>query len=177
MFRDDPSPEGFISFSAFGSVDGETLLTYAQWTSDEAYRAFAAAPSGKGETLLRRAQPIRYVPYRSSVLDPATKPTILVAPTFDVDGPDRQERSIDALVDGPLSKPFPGLVASHFHASLDGSRVLNWAEWATEAAHDAFMDSALPAECLDAITMPGVRGIGGKRYTLLECATAPPERH
>ncbi len=166
IFRENALPAGFVSFSAFGSTDGETLLTYAQWTSDSAYRRFE-------ETLDQNAHdnwshPIRFALYRSNVLDPRSRPGILVAPTFDVDGPDRQRRSIDALVDGPLSKPISGLIASHFHTSLDGSRVLNWAEWVDEAAHEDFMQTSLPGEFLDAITMPGVRGIGGKRYTLLE---------
>lgn len=167
--RDKPLPDGFVSISVFASTDGETLLTYAQWSSDAAYRSFEA---GLDNTVGMRVQPIRYAPYRSSVLDPESKPGILVAPTFDVDGPNRQRASIDALVDGPLSKPCPGLIASHFHASLDGSRVLNWAEWADEEAHEAFMQTSLPAECLDVITMPGVRGIGGKRYTLIASVTA-----
>jgi hypothetical protein len=169
-FHSDPLPDGFVSYSAFASTDGENLLTYAQWTSDKSYRRFVdATPLGPDQ--FERAQPIRFVPYRSSAFDGGAVPGLLVAPTFDVDGPDRQRRSIDALVDGPLSRPFPGLIASHFHISLDGSRVLNWAEWADEAAHEAFGRTTLPAECLDAITMPGVRGIGGKRYTLLQSVT------
>lgn len=171
VFGRYPLPTGFVSFSAFGSTDGETLLTYAQWTDDAAYRRFT---DGLGDSALpgSQVQPIRFTPYRSSMLDPVSTPGILVAPTFDVDGPDRQRKSVDALVDGPLSRPFPGLIASHFHISLDGSRVLNWAEWVDEEAHKNFGQTSLPAECLDAITMPGVRGIGGKRYTLLESVTA-----
>jgi hypothetical protein len=168
-FRENSLPDGFVSFSAFGSTDGETLLTYAQWTSDSAYRRYQENLEPSADA--NRADPIRFVLYRSSVLDPESRPGILVAPTFDVDGPDRQRTSIDALVDGPLSKQIPGLIASHFHASLDGSRVLNWAEWTNEAAHEQFMQTAAPGEFLEAITMPGVRGIGGKRYTLLEAVT------
>jgi heme-degrading monooxygenase HmoA len=154
-FRENSLPGGFVSFSAFGSTDGETLLTYAQWTSDSAYRRYQENLEPSADA--NRADPIRFVLYRSSVLD--------------VDGPDRQRTSIDALVDGPLSKQIPGFIASHFHASLDGSRVLNWAEWTNEAAHEQFMQTAAPGEFLEAITMPGVRGIGGKRYTLLEAVT------
>jgi hypothetical protein len=123
-------PDGFLSCSAFGSTDGETLMIYAQWTSDDTYRQFA----GREDSAKRGdwAQPIRFALYRSSVLDPGATPGVLVAPTFDVDGPDRQRRSIDALLDGPLSVPVDGLIASHFHTSLDGSRVLNWAEWRDE---------------------------------------------
>jgi methylaspartate ammonia-lyase len=166
VYREQPLPTGFISFSTFGSTDGETLLTYAQWANDETYRQFARTLDPSKDEI--RTEPTRFVPYRSSVLDHHANPGVLVVPTFDVDGPDRQRKPVDALVDGPLSKLIPGLFASHFHVSLDGSRVLNWAEWADEAAHDDFMQTSLPAECFEAITMPGVRGIGGKRYTPLE---------
>lgn len=174
VYCENSLPTGFVSFSAFGSTDGETLLTYAQWVNDEAHRRFEQTlDSSKREI---RTEPMRFVPYRSSVLEQHAKPGILVAPTFDVDGPNRQRRPIDALMDGPLSKTIPGLFASHFHISLDGSRVLNWAEWADEAAHEEFMQTALPAECLEAITMPGVRGVGGKRYLLLESVDVPSAR-
>ncbi|MEU9456537.1 monooxygenase [Streptomyces sp. NPDC048277] len=164
-YRSGPLPEGFLSVSVFTSTEGENVLTYAQWTSDDAYRAFVR-DGGLGEPDENTTEPVRYKLYRGRVLEPGSVPTALVAPVFDVDGRDRQRRSIDNLVDGPLGTPFPGLVASHFHMSLDGTRVLNWAEWVDEAAHEEFMKSSRPKECLEAITMPGVRGIGGKRYIL-----------
>jgi len=169
-FRNNPLPAGFVSFSAFGSTDGETLLTYAQWATDDAYLRFDDSHD-HDHARSGRVQPVRFLPYRSVVLDPESRPGVLVAPTFDVDGPERQRASVDALLDGPLSRPVPGLIASHFHLSLDGTRVLNWAEWVDESAHADFMRSPLPAEFLSAITMPGVRGIGGKRYELLESVT------
>ncbi|TYP87502.1 monooxygenase [Blastococcus xanthinilyticus] len=165
-YRDNSPPPGFLALTAFGSTDGQTLLTYAQWAGDDDYRRFDGSHAPGAGT--GRAQPIRFVPYRSAVHAPGSVPGLVVAPTFDVDGPERQRTSIDALVDGPLSEPVPGLIASHFHVSLDGSRVLNWAEWVDEHAYDEFMRSARPARFLDAITMPGVRGIGGKRYAPLD---------
>ncbi|MGW1226496.1 antibiotic biosynthesis monooxygenase [Streptomyces sp. NPDC001478] len=169
-YRTGPLPEGFLSVSVFTSTEGENVLTYAQWTSDDAYRAFVAG-GGLGEPDENTTEPVRYRLYRGRVLEPGSVPTALVAPVFDVDGRDRQRRSIDNLIDGPLGTPFPGLVASHFHISLDGTRVMNWAEWVDEDAHVGFMKSSRPQECLEAITMPGVRGIGGKRYVLAGAVT------
>ncbi|MFG2783501.1 monooxygenase [Streptomyces prunicolor] len=169
-YRNNPLPEGFLSVSVFTSTEGENVLTYAQWTSDDAYRAFVR-DGGLGEPDENATEPVRYKLYRGRVLEPGSVPTALVAPVFDVDGRDRQRRSIDNLIDGPLGTPFPGLVASHFHMSLDGTRVLNWAEWVDETAHVGFMNSSRPKECLEAITMPGVRGIGGKRYLLADAVT------
>jgi methylaspartate ammonia-lyase len=170
LYEASPLPEGFVSFSAFASTDGENVLTYAQWTSDDAYRVQGG---GTNRIDTDTAEPVRYRLYRSRILEPNSVPKTLVAPVFDVDGPGRQRRAADVLLDGPLSKPFPGLVACHFHLSTDGTRVLNWAEWVDEEAHDAFGASELPHECLQALTMPGVRGIGGKRYTLQKSVVRP----
>ncbi|SDZ36583.1 hypothetical protein SAMN05421504_113182 [Amycolatopsis xylanica] len=167
-YREGAAPEGFLSMSAFTSTDGINVLTYAQWTSDDAYRAFVRGLDDFDEDA---TEPVRYKLYRGRILEPGSIARVLVAPVFDVDGRDRQRRSADALVDGPLGKPFPGLVASHFHHSTDGTRVLNWAEWVDEDAHLRFGESSLPHECFEAITMPGVRGIGGNRYILAESIT------
>lgn len=166
-YRTGDLPDGFLSMSAFTSTDGIDVLTYAQWTSDDAYREFVRA-GGLGMLDEDATEPVRYKLYRGRILEPDSVARVLVAPVFDVDGRGRQRRSADSLVDGPLGKPFPGLVASHFHHSTDGTRVLNWAEWVDEEAHLRFGKSSLPHECLSAITMPGVRGIGGNRYVLAD---------
>jgi heme-degrading monooxygenase HmoA len=163
-------PEGFVSMTAFTSTDGENTLSYAQWSSDEDYRRFVAS-GGLGARDDDAVEPVRYRFYRGTLLEPASVPGLLVPPIFDVDGRDRQRRSADNLVDGPLGRPFPGMISSHFHHSVDGTRVLNWALWTDEDAHERFMQSELPKECFEAITMPGVRGIGGKRYLLAASVT------
>lgn len=162
-------PDGFLSVTAFTSLDGENTLSYAQWTSDDAYRRFAAETGLNADD--DAVEPVRYRFYRGNLLEPDSVPGLLVPPIFDVDGRDRQRRSADNLVDGPLGRPFPGMISSHFHLSADGTRVLNWALWTDEQAHERFMESPLPKECFEAITMPGVRGIGGKRYLLAASVT------
>lgn len=163
-------PEGFRSISVYASTDGEQLLSYAQWSDISSFRRFASTAAGERDGEF--AEPVPYVLYRSRVFEDADPPRLLVAPTFDVDGPERQRKVADTLVDGALRRPFPGLAGSHFHLSLDGTRVLNWAQWADEGAHEEFMRSDVPRECFDSITMPGVRGIGGKRYVLVDQLTA-----
>ncbi|MGI5467495.1 antibiotic biosynthesis monooxygenase [Streptomyces sp. CA-132043] len=178
-WRERPAPEGFLSFNTFVSTDGENVLTYAQWTGQDAYDAFVRAERGRKDGVagtgdVRRADPIRYRLHRSNVTDPGTVPGCIVAPVFDVDGPERQRLVADALLDGPLAPPYPGLVALHFHVSTDGSRVLNYAEWVDEESHENFMKSEMPTKAFEAIQdMPGVRGLGGKRYVLHESVTAP----
>ncbi|MFI9028159.1 antibiotic biosynthesis monooxygenase family protein [Streptomyces sp. NPDC053560] len=170
-WRERPAPEGFLSFNTFVSTDGQNILTYAQWTSEDAYDAFVRAErSGRdGAGDARHADPIRYRLHRSNVTAPGNVPGCIVAPVFDVDGPERQRMVADILLDGPLAAPYPGLVALHFHVSADGSRVLNYAEWEDEESHEKFMRSEMPTKAFEAIQdMPGVRGLGGKRYVLHE---------
>lgn len=63
-----------------------------------------------------------------------------------------------------------GGISGHFHVSLDGTRVLNYAEWVDEASH---------IEAVGGIgsigrgpawrrvqTMPGVENLGFRRYTV-----------
>ncbi|MDX3642272.1 antibiotic biosynthesis monooxygenase [Streptomyces sp. MB09-02B] len=173
-YREGPLPEGMLSLSAFVCTEAENVLTYAQWVSDEAYREHADRTAA--DRPRDAAEPVRYRYYRGRALEPASVPTLLVPPVFDVDGRERQRRAADNLLDGPLGTPFPGLVSSHFHLSLDGTRVLNWAHWVDEEAHQRFMRSERPKECFEALTMPGVRGIGGKRYRLAESVTREARR-
>ncbi|ONK09325.1 antibiotic biosynthesis monooxygenase [Streptomyces sp. MP131-18] len=169
-YRRGALPEGMLSVNVFTCTEAENVLTYAQWTSDAAYRTFAH-DAGRGAEDPDATEPVRYTLYRGRVLEPGSTPGLLVPPVFDVDGRDRQRRSADNLLDGPLGTPFPGLVGSHFHLSQDGTRVLNWAEWVDEEAHERFMQSERPKECFEALSMPGVRGIGGKRYLLADAVS------
>ncbi|MDN5744136.1 MAG: antibiotic biosynthesis monooxygenase [Nocardioidaceae bacterium] len=163
-------PDGFRSLSVYASTDGEHLLSYAQWSDVWSFREFqSTTPGDRNEEF---AEPVPYELYRSRTFDDVGPPRLLVAPTFDVDGPNRQRTVADTLLDGALGRPIPGLAGSHFHLSLDGTRVLNWARWTSEQAHEAFMRSDVPEECFRSITMPGVRGIGGKRYILVDQITA-----
>jgi hypothetical protein len=192
-----PWPEAFVSASCFVSTDGDTVLTYAQWADDDAHRSFVGAhpPApvpGGAESILEPAEPVRYRLRHSSappVPDGAAQTaTCIVTPTFDVDGPERQRHIIDVVVGGPGGadadaaadadpEPVPGLIAAHLHASVDGTRVLNYAEWTDEESHRR-MAEAVPADDEDVAawrnqigTTPGVRFTGYKRYRLHRTVT------
>ncbi|ARZ68943.1 hypothetical protein SMD11_3306 [Streptomyces albireticuli] len=171
-----PRPGGLLSQSCYVSVCGENVWTYEQWTGLDAYRASGrlyerpATLRGIGEdgADIERSSPIAFRLYRSNLYDGTEGvPTRVVVPAFDVDGRAAQRGLIDALLDGPLAEGPPGLFAAHFHYSLDGSRVLNYAEFTDDQAHMDFLagPKAAAATRLTAET-PGVRGIGGKRYIL-----------
>lgn len=169
-----PRPDGLLSQSCYVSVCGENVWTYEQWTGLDAYRASGRMYEpqatlrgvGKDGADIERTAPIAFHRYRGKTYDTESVPTRIVTPTFDVDGRAAQRGIIDALLDGPLVEVTPGLLSAHFHYSLDGSRVLNYAEFTDDEAHLVFL--AGPAVEATQLTndMPGVRGIGGKRYIL-----------
>ncbi len=168
----DP-PAGFRSLSCFESVDGEHVMTVSQWADDASADAFLRArpplpvPGLETEADAGRLRPQVFHRYRSNTSGGAGDAVCVVTPVFDVDGPERQRRAVDALLDGPLGEPFPGLKAMHFHLSNDGVHVLNYAEWTSLDAHRAFLESELADRAFAALQgLGGVRGLGGKAYVL-----------
>jgi hypothetical protein len=142
------------SASVYRDTEGTTVLGYVQCGSPA-----ARAVPGLVEYRLRRG------------VVPATgTPGAIVIATFDVDGPDRQEAVISALVSTLESRPAPpGMLSAYFHVSVDGSRVLNYAEWTTHDAHVAFLAGETRRNTLRVSTgLPGVRPIGFRRFHLPE---------
>jgi deazaflavin-dependent oxidoreductase (nitroreductase family) len=164
-----PWPRGLISFNAFASTDGETVLTYTQWTSGEASHEFIAGVTG--------VDPTEYRLYRGGVRDNPPVPGCIVVVSVEFDGPDqqRQRRWVDTVLDALAAEtePHPGGISGHFHVSTDGTRVLNYAEWTDEDAHhDALERSGRGTvgsspDWRRVQNFPGVRSSGFKRYRLL----------
>ena len=65
-----------------------------------------------------------------------------------------------------------GLIATHFHVSVDGTRVLKIAEWTTADAHRNAVTE--PAARLRSTTQrfPGVTGIAVQRFTPYQGVTS-----
>ncbi|WP_119460345.1 antibiotic biosynthesis monooxygenase [Rhodospirillaceae bacterium SYSU D60014] len=177
-----PWPHGFLSLSCFVSSDGETVLNYAQWTSDEAHHEFVRT---QRPTLVRgiddavpgieRPGVVRYRLYRSHVSDgpPRTADCIVII-SIQANGPERARQWIDTVLDALKAEtdPHAGLISAHFHISIDGTRILNYAEWTDEQAHREALERSGPGTIGSAPawrqvqTMPGVTHIGFKRYRL-----------
>src|SRR5262245_18057775 len=72
---------------------------------------------------------------------------VTVINAFNVD-PENQQRLIDLLAtatEETISK-MPGFLSASFHKSVDGTRVVNYAQWATQRAWEAiFTDPAAKA--------------------------------
>lgn len=159
-------PPGILSTSCYLSTGGETVLTYVQCADDgNSQVSFATLPESVGVGAVEYRMTGSAVPRAA-----AGTPSCVVVATFDVDGPERQEKVIGNLLtalDGPEVEQPPGMLSANFHASTDGTRVLNYAEWTSDEAHEAFLVSAAHRTTRRVSgDVPGVRPIGFKRYHL-----------
>lgn len=175
---------GLLSYSVYTGTDGESLLHYSQWTSEQAYEDFVrtyrddrnaeidAAVPGIDRVVLRRYAP----PYRSAVLDERSAgavPGAVAVVEVEFEGPDaeRQKAWVDAVftaMEGDAGRrPATGGIGAHFHLSTDGTRVLNLAEWENERAHTDWQAEGGPlGEAWARVhRFPGLAGSRVRRYT------------
>ena len=157
-----PPVAGVHSVGVYLDTTGETVLVYVQSGLSQSWSTVigdvpAARELGVGEYRLRR-----------SVVPTTGTPGSVVIATFDVDGPVQQDAVIATLTATLEGRPAaPGMLSAHFHASVDGTRVLNYAEWTTDEAHEAFLAGETRSTTLRVSTgLPGVRPIGFRRYHL-----------
>lgn len=177
----EPWPPGLLSHHVLLGFDGTSVAHVVQWADPAAARAYAAVPG------LERRNLVEYELYRGDTLDAGdagdTVPgcIVLVNVTFDGPDADRQRRWIDAVFEALASEPHPapGAIAGYFHASTDGTRVLNYAQWVSEQAHrDAL---AAPGDGIGSPTpewervqnFPGLATSSVVRYRVYATRTAP----
>lgn len=181
--REWPHP-GLLSYSVYAGEDGATLLHYSQWTGEQAYQDFvresrdirnaeidAAVPG------IERLELRTYELYRSGLRAAGdTRETgclVIVEAEFDGPDPARQRAWVDAVFEalGEEADLPAGGIAAHFHASTDGTRVINYAEWESAEHHIAAL--AAPGEGVGSPSplwervrnYPGMTGGGVHRYT------------
>ena len=118
-----PWPDALISRTCYLSTDEQRVLTYEQWSDDQPDVEDPAA--------------IAYRLYRSGVRDDAPVPGCIVIVEVQTDAGDTARQWVDAVFDALAAETtlHPGGISGHFHISLDGTRVLNYAEWVDEASH------------------------------------------
>ena len=153
-----PWPDALISRTCYVSTDEQRVLTYDQWSGDQPDVEDSVA--------------IPYRLYRSGVRDQAPKPGCIVIVEVETDQAATARRWVDAVFDALAAEPalHPGGISGHFHISLDGTHVLNYAEWVDEASHVEALGRAGtigrgPAWRV-VQTMPGVQSRGFRRYRL-----------
>ncbi|UCM87363.1 antibiotic biosynthesis monooxygenase [Streptomyces marincola] len=182
-WRSRPWPdEGLLAYSVLTSTDGGTLLHYSQWRDLTAYESYAMNHRDERFAEIEAAVPgiergglHAYELYRST---PAAREAgtpgcvVIVDITFEGPDPRRQRDWVDAVFEalGSDPAPHPGGISAHFHTGLDGSRVLNFAEWESERAHVEALAAAgegvgSPTEQWQRVqTFPGLSGSRVTRY-------------
>ncbi|WP_321477257.1 antibiotic biosynthesis monooxygenase [uncultured Paludibaculum sp.] len=141
-----PWPQGLLTCSLLCGNDGRSIVIYGQWTNEESYRSGlethlrprAALVDQKVPGIVRSA-PDFYRLHRSRLRDTAAFPGCIVLITFEFESPDHERQkqfisNVFRVIDG-MPVQAEGAIGGHFHASMDGLRVLNFAEWANEASH------------------------------------------
>jgi len=178
-----PWPETLLSIAWLASLDGQSALAYVQWRDDSEFDAYGRTHRPILTARLRAAfpeltpaPPVFYRRYRSGSRPDAPQAGCIVAVSVEFEGPDeaRQRAWVDTVFDAIASEAEPpaGGLGAHFHLSLDGTRVLNYAEWVDEASHRA----ALERSGIGAVgsgpkwrtvqTFPGLKASRVTRYRL-----------
>ena len=153
-----PWPDALVSRTCYVSTDEQRVLTYEQWRDHQPEVEDPVA--------------IPYRLYRSGVRDQAPRPGCIVIVEVETDQAATARRWVDAVFDALAAEPalHPGGISGHFHIRLDGTHVLNYAEWVDEASHVEALGQAGtigrgPAWRV-VQTMPGVQSRGVRRYRL-----------
>jgi heme-degrading monooxygenase HmoA len=130
---------GFISTNLHKSFDGTSVVNYAQWetrkTYEEAINFLKQDEVKLGEKIFDIADPDWNI--YDLVFSAGKTPTIISQNTnlvtvinkFSVES-ENQKRLIKFLIDLKLVvEKLPGFISANVHGSLDGTRVVSYAQW------------------------------------------------
>lgn len=137
-----PWPNGLLSHTAYAGEDGSSVLHYSQAAKQEGFDNFARA---KDEWLhgidaavsgITRLGARAYQRKGSVRTGQSGHPGCIAVVTFATDSTGTATGWIERLIStaGNEAAP-PGMLAAHFHVSLDGQRLINYAEWINAEAH------------------------------------------
>ncbi|MEV4659272.1 antibiotic biosynthesis monooxygenase [Micromonospora sp. NPDC049301] len=90
--------------------------------------------------------------------------------TLRTDGPETQRQLLDLLVRDVEEwvRHCPGFISANYHFSIDGTRLVNYAQWTSEEAYrESFKSNPRAGALRQALAgMPGVQGPEMVAYTL-----------
>jgi quinol monooxygenase YgiN len=83
-------------------------------------------------------------------------PVVTLVNVFTV-RPEHQQELVEVLVEATdkVMRKLPGYVSANIHRSLDGTRVVNYAQWASEAAFQAMLRNPAVWPHMEAATRLG----------------------
>lgn len=176
-------PVGLLLHTVFAGSDGYTIAHYAQPVDEQAFRGFAAkrewaagidaiAPGTK------RFGVTPYRLYRSVWTGEQSEPGCVVMVRFTVETTAQATEWVDALIDaGRDDNPPAGMLSAHFHISLTGNGILNYAEWVDAISHETTMATRDQHADNNVVKIvdgtPGVRFAGVDRFTYWRSTSAP----
>ena len=133
---------GFVSASLHKSIDGVKIVNYAQWSSRDDFEAFRnnKQVQAKASKLFEFDTPDSHVyeivTSESKVGTPeiAEEEYIVHVAEFRMQ-PENQPKLVELAKEHvkPAMKQ-PGLISATFHRSLNGTRVINYGQWANKEA-------------------------------------------
>ncbi|MGW6530638.1 antibiotic biosynthesis monooxygenase [Streptomyces venezuelae] len=152
--------EGLLSYTVYAGSDGSTVLHYSQWRDEEAYQDFfAGAANGRDA---RNTEIDAAVPgierlglnktrlYRSWTGGGGDGSGTVAITLTDFESPDPEgqrawsDRAVETLDEGTADSSGP--YAAHFHLTLDGKRVVTYAEGGGEGARYRFAYGFVPSK-------------------------------
>lgn len=166
-------PAGALTHTCLLGDDGRSVVHYSQWAEAGNLEAFLRTGTAELDAIAHAIEglvvetPVVYRLYRSmtGADRSATGCVVLVSVTFDYADQRRLERWIDGVFDAiGDDPPVAGGLAGHFHASLDGTRMLNFAEWTDAQAHARAMDRPLGSKWKAVHEFPGVVHADVRRF-------------
>lgn len=143
-----PWPKGLLSYNCYLGNNGQSILHYSQWEDEESQGEFVKndPPERMQEIMksvsIERQGLDKYHLYRSIVSDSAAIPGCIVMVREEFEKAELTTQFIDtvcqALADDP--QKCTGGMAAYFHVNLEGTVMMNYAEWTNEQAHQDCLD-------------------------------------
>jgi len=187
LWRETGWPDGMLSHHLFAGHDGHTVMNFSCWTGDAAFAAYLASDQPErarkieaADVAITRDSIGRYRHYRTMPgSSSGARAGCYIAVTFGVPDAAAQTALVDRIIlaaEGLERAGNHGDIASHFHLSESGTRVVNIAEFTDAESHarliDGIMDGATPIS--EAIAgVPGASFMGFQRFDLADGAAAP----
>ncbi|WP_329140058.1 hypothetical protein OG552_35160 [Streptomyces sp. NBC_01476] len=163
-WKSAPWPAELLSLTAYTSSDGGSVLTYAQWSSYEALRKSLEEQGSVSDNAAAVAGAPPAVPFRlyravrgSAIADPAPVAESFPVAFFSAENHEAARAWVDGLLAGEEesegdARDYPGGISANMHISVDGTSILSFSEWVTEANAIAH---------IEAVWEPVLKELGG----------------
>lgn len=160
-WEQQPLPAAALSHTCLLGDDGAAIFHYSQWADEEGVEELPVIRGIVADSFTK------YRLYRTMTAASAVASGCVVIVSVTFDGPDekRLRRWVDAVFDAVAADPATaGGLAGHFHVSVDGTRVLNFAEWTDAVSHQRALDRVPGPKWQSVREFPGIVSADVKRF-------------